>query len=181
MLHADLKTIHNWVRGGHILATRTEGRHMRFQRAEVVRFLRKFGYPIPAALGAALPRVLVHRASGPRAPAISGAVRTQRDGLFATVLEAAGGSHEVLVLDLDGIDGKSAAAFVAALRSRPETRCLYVIGLSNDASRRQSFVRNGGDAAVARRDGKAVGRTAKWIMGSVGEPPKGVVTRKDYP
>jgi excisionase family DNA binding protein len=172
MLHVDLKTIHNWVRGGHLLARRTEGRHMRFHRAEVVRFLRRFGYPIPPALGAAAPRVLVHKA---------GSNGTARDGLFVTILEVARGDYEVLVLDLDAFDRKLESALVTAIRSRPETRCLYVVGMSSNPSRRRTFVRDSGDAAIARGNGHAVGRTAKWLTGSVAEPPKGVLARADYP
>jgi hypothetical protein len=179
MLHVDLKTIHNWVRGGHVLARRTEGRHMRFQRAEVVRFLRRFGYPIPSALRAAAPRVLVHKAR-PRA-SVKGAPRTVREGLFATILEVARGDYEVLVLDLDAFDRKWESALVAAIRSCPETRCIYVVGMSSNVSRRRSFVRDSGDAAIARGNGHAVGRTAKWLTGSVDEQPKGVLARADYP
>jgi excisionase family DNA binding protein len=177
MLHVDLKTIHNWVRGGHVLARRTEGRHMRFHRAEVVRFLRRFGYPIPPALGAAAPRVLVHTARAD----VSAPGRTVREGLFATILEVARGDYEVLVLDLDAFDRKSESALVAAIRSCPETRCLYVVGMSRNPSRRRSFVRSSGDAAIARGNGHMVGRTAKWLTGSVDEPPRGVLARADYP
>jgi excisionase family DNA binding protein len=179
MLHVDLKTIHNWVRGGHVLARRTEGRHMRFHRAEVVRFLRRFGYPIPPALGAAAPRVLVHKARSD--VSVAGALRTVRQGLFETILEVARGDYEVLVLDLDAFDRKSEGALVAAIRSRPETRCIYVVGMSGSPSRRRSFVRDNGDAAVARGNGHIIGRTARWLTGSVDEPPRGVLAREDYP
>jgi excisionase family DNA binding protein len=181
MLHVDLKTIHNWVRGGHVVARRTQGRHMRFHRAEVVRFLRRFGYPIPAALGAAPPRVLVHTARGSGARAVSGVTKTVREGLFATILEVASGDYEVLVLDLDAFAGNSANALVAAIRSRPETRCICVVGLSKNPLRRRIFVRDNGDAALARGNGHAVGRTAKWLTGSAEAPPTGVLAREDYP
>ena len=152
---------------------------MRFHRAEVVRFLRRFGYPIPPALGAAAPRVLVHKARSHAS--LAGALRTPQEGLFATVLEVARGDYEVLVLDLDAFDRKSETALVAAIRARPETRCLYVVGMSGDPSRRRSFVRSNGDVAIARGNGHTVGRTAKWLTGSVDEPPKGVIARKSYP
>lgn len=44
----DLKTIHNWADRNHIKFFRTPGRHLRFRRLDVLEFLRKFGYPIPA-------------------------------------------------------------------------------------------------------------------------------------
>jgi excisionase family DNA binding protein len=180
LLHVDLKTIHNWVKGGHVLARRTEGRHMRFHRAEVVRFLRRFGYPIPKALGAPSPRMLVHRATRGSVSAVSRA-QTVREGLFATVLEVARGDYEVLVVDLDAFGSQSASALVAAIRSRPETRCLYVIGLSKSGGRRRRFVRDAGDAALGPANGRAVRQTARWFTGGADLPPKGILTRTDYP
>jgi len=48
----DLKTIHNWVDKGHLAAFRTPGRHLRFKAADVLAFMTKFGYPVPASLAA---------------------------------------------------------------------------------------------------------------------------------
>jgi excisionase family DNA binding protein len=56
--HVDLKTIHNWADKGEIKHFRTPGRHLRFHRADVVEFLRKYGYPVPATLRAGKPRVV---------------------------------------------------------------------------------------------------------------------------
>lgn len=44
----DLKTIHNWADKGEIKHFRTPGRHLRFRRLDVLDFLRKYGYPVPA-------------------------------------------------------------------------------------------------------------------------------------
>lgn len=44
----DLKTIHNWADKGEIRHFRTPGRHLRFRRLDILDFLRKFGYPVPA-------------------------------------------------------------------------------------------------------------------------------------
>jgi excisionase family DNA binding protein len=57
--HVDLKTIHNWADRGEIRHFRTPGRHLRFHRADVVEFLRKYGYPVPAILRAGKPKVVV--------------------------------------------------------------------------------------------------------------------------
>lgn len=46
----DLKTIHHWVERGKIAHRRTEGRHLRFRRMDVVRFLRGLDYPLPREL-----------------------------------------------------------------------------------------------------------------------------------
>lgn len=66
MCDVDLKTIHNWCgRSGEAEALaglesyRTEGGHLRFRHASVLRFLRRWGYPIPDALLADRPHVLL--------------------------------------------------------------------------------------------------------------------------
>ena len=46
----DLKSIHNWANKGEIRHFRTPGRHLRFRRVDVIDFLRRYGYPIPAVL-----------------------------------------------------------------------------------------------------------------------------------
>lgn len=43
----DLKTVHHWADRGKVLHHRTDGRHLRFRRNDVVRFLRGHGYPLP--------------------------------------------------------------------------------------------------------------------------------------
>jgi excisionase family DNA binding protein len=56
--HVDLKTIHNWADKGEVRHFRTPGRHLRFHRADVIEFLRKYGYPVPAILRAGKPKVV---------------------------------------------------------------------------------------------------------------------------
>lgn len=51
----DLKTVHHWADRGKVAHFRTEGRHLRFRRNDVVRFLRAHGYPLPDALVRARP------------------------------------------------------------------------------------------------------------------------------
>lgn len=46
----DLKTIHNWADKGKIKHFRTPGRHLRFRRLDVLDFLRKWGYSVPAVV-----------------------------------------------------------------------------------------------------------------------------------
>ncbi len=53
----DLKTVHHWVERGKVPHFRTEGRHLRFRRNDVVRFLRAHEYPLPDALVRARPTV----------------------------------------------------------------------------------------------------------------------------
>jgi len=53
----DLKTVHHWADRGKVPHFRTDGRHLRFRRNDVVRFLRAHGYPLPDALVRARPTV----------------------------------------------------------------------------------------------------------------------------
>jgi hypothetical protein len=61
----DLKTVHHWADRGKVAHFRTDGRHLRFRRNEIVRFLRAHGYPLPEALVRARPPVAL--ALGPSA------------------------------------------------------------------------------------------------------------------
>lgn len=53
----DLKTIHHWADAGKIPHHRTLGRHLRFRRNDIVRFLRAHGYPLHSAITTARPTV----------------------------------------------------------------------------------------------------------------------------
>ena len=53
----DLKTVHHWATRGKVPHFRTDGRHLRFRRNDVVRFLRAHNYPLPDALVRARPTV----------------------------------------------------------------------------------------------------------------------------
>lgn len=55
----DLKTVHHWADRGKIVHHRTEGRHLRFRRNDLVRFLRAHGYPIPEELARVKPALAV--------------------------------------------------------------------------------------------------------------------------
>jgi excisionase family DNA binding protein len=55
----DLKTIHHWADAGKIPHHRTDGRHLRFRRNHLVRFLEAHGYPLHSALTSARPSIFV--------------------------------------------------------------------------------------------------------------------------
>jgi excisionase family DNA binding protein len=59
----DLKTVHHWADRGKVPHFRTDGRHLRFRRNDIVRFLRAHGYPLPEALVRARPTVALALAS----------------------------------------------------------------------------------------------------------------------
>lgn len=48
----DLKTIHNWIVKKRLKARRTPGGHIRIERADAVRFLKKWGFHVPDELKA---------------------------------------------------------------------------------------------------------------------------------
>lgn len=54
----DAKTIHNWVKRGALKAFRTPGRHLRFAKGDVVKFMAEHGYPIPSDLKTTEPSAL---------------------------------------------------------------------------------------------------------------------------
>lgn len=55
----DLKTVHHWAERGKVPHFRTQGRHLRFRRTDLVRFLRAHGYPLPGPLVRMKPTVAV--------------------------------------------------------------------------------------------------------------------------
>ncbi|MDP3274378.1 MAG: helix-turn-helix domain-containing protein [Deltaproteobacteria bacterium] len=55
----DLKTVHNWVERGDIEAFSTPGRHLRFRRRSLLRFLRRYNMTIPAEIAPSKPRVML--------------------------------------------------------------------------------------------------------------------------
>lgn len=61
----DLKTVHHWADRGKITCHRTDGRHLRFRRNDVVRFLRGLDYPLPTALVDVKPLVFLAVAEDP--------------------------------------------------------------------------------------------------------------------
>jgi excisionase family DNA binding protein len=55
----DLKTIHHWADAGKIPHHRTPGRHLRFRRNDLVRFLRAHGYPLHDHITSARPTIFL--------------------------------------------------------------------------------------------------------------------------
>jgi len=64
-----LKTIHNWVDEGKVPEIRTPGGHRRFRPAEVIAFLQRFAFDIPAWLTELAARVEQEKSSAPTAQA----------------------------------------------------------------------------------------------------------------
>jgi len=130
----DLKTIHHWAEAGKIRHHRTEGRHLRFRRNDVLRFLRAHGYPLHDALTAARPRVfyaapgedmvkrLAQRFDARAFPnAITALARLVSDAPDAFVLSA-------------GDPTWAPGPTIAALRASPETAWPLFVLVDGDAS-----------------------------------------------
>ncbi len=149
----DLKTVHHWADRGKIAHHRTEGRHLRFRRNDVVRFLRAHGYPLPATLTRARPVAAIALAVAPDgspltidelAKRIAARFSTRR---FASAVNAlahlATDQPDVLVLAA-GDPTFSAAHAAMALKSDPTTSWIAVAVLGGDY-----------DAALAARSAGA--------------------------
>jgi excisionase family DNA binding protein len=175
LLDVDLKTIHNWVHQGHVVGRRTQGRHLRFDRTEVVRFMRVYGYPVPSAIGATPPKMLVQepeagRAAWTRALRKSGQVTTFRT-LFECSLAAAAGGYEIVLLDLEQCEPRRVRDLLEALRAWPFTRGLIVVGVSEKSGARRAFLNGGGHVAVAAERAADIQKLARWLTGSEADCP----------
>jgi excisionase family DNA binding protein len=179
LLSVDLKTVHNWVKRGHVAGRRTEGRHLRFMRSEIVRFMRRFGYPVPTFLGAARVRaVLTGEASAFRKVHL---LRrdfdlTECPCLFSSSLAIADGTYDAVVVDLDEFSRKDIGGFVRALRSCSESRQVCLVGLSQRAQSRAQFVKIGGDVAIDVAKVGDLRGVLRWLVGSVAGCPPGATS-----
>ena len=140
----DLKTIHHWADRGRVAHHRTEGRHLRFRRNDVLRFLRAHAFPLPEELTTVRPQVALppappgNEAESPEgwslapddiARRLSGKFLVRRPPtVLAAVARLLVDGVDALVLSLD--DPALGPGAVAALKSAPETAwvMLAVIG-----------------------------------------------------
>lgn len=175
LLHVDLKTIHNWLAQGHIEGRRTEGRHLRFDRTEVVRFMRCYGYPLPESIGRAPPRIVLDCAAGSEVSGMNawhqGLELTPCEGLYACALAAASGEQEIVWLDLDQREPKPLKEFVAALRAWPLSKRIMLAGVSKRPASRRAFLGWGGDASVPAGHEAELSRVALWMTGASATVP----------
>lgn len=150
LLDVDLKTVHSWVRAGHLTALKTGGGHLRFHRGEVVRFLRRHGFEVlPRSDGMRGRLALL----GTRLVNWQGRERpTRSDGferLFDALLALADGAYDTAVMDLDELGLDRTVELVHALRRGTTTGSLLLVGVSQTPALRSAFTGSGGDAAVA--------------------------------
>src|SRR5262249_32129379 len=126
------KTIHNWADRGKIRSWRTEGRHLRFRRLDVVDFLRQYEFALPDGLRESRPRVVAIDGDA------GGLEATQRalgrrfgvigcDQVVARRVAMAGLEPDVAILG--EVAPLGAAAIATRLREVPETRHVRVVTL----------------------------------------------------
>jgi excisionase family DNA binding protein len=128
----DLKTIHNWTNAGKIPGHRTEGRHLRFKRLDVVDFLRSYEFVVPDVLRGARPRVVIIDADPHAVSAMRKALarRFELDGfedLVAGLVALAATDPDVVVLG--DVAPLPVEDLVARLRALTATRSARVVTL----------------------------------------------------
>ena len=147
-------TVLKWVREGKLRAFTTPGGHHRIERDDLVRFLKEFGFPVPAALGqASPPRVLIvddevgvtdflARALE-KDPEMSYEVLTTQSGYEACLLVGER-KPDLVVLDIKmpGIDGIEVCR---RIRENPTTSATRIIAVTGYASEENiEAIRNAG-------------------------------------
>ncbi len=159
----DLKTVHHWAERGKVPHFRTDGRHLRFRRNDVVRFLRAHGYPLPDALVRARPTVaLALAASVLEDAALSLEDLAKRLGSRFSLRRHASGVGAVAHLVADAPDAAVIAvtdttlgfpAVVAALKADAETSwiCLAVVTTGDEAIDEAARA-SGADIVLAARN-----------------------------
>ena len=168
----DLKTIHNWADRGEIRHFRTPGRHLRFRRADVIDFLRKYGYPIPESLLAGKSRVhLVAEDKGvlsslTRALSQSCEVRGFSDPVDALV--AIGNElPDVVVLDLDGTHAE-AVRCIERLQASDTTKRIRFVAYTSQEALMERALQAGASAVVVKPDTDKVCEAVESLVGGEG-------------
>lgn len=117
----DLKTVHHWAERGRVPHHRTEGRHLRFRRNDLVRFLRAHGYPLPEEITSVRPRVMVAITHDELDKKLSARFSLRRfDRAVHALARLMAEEPDAVVLSLDD-DSFGALPALAALKSDPGT------------------------------------------------------------
>lgn len=150
----DLKTIHNWADRGTIRHFRTQGRHLRFHRGDVVDFLNQFGYPIPEAISSGKPRVAAVD-DDPNALAALRRVLARRFDLtvfadpFDALIAVGTTQPDALILDIrmPGMDG---VRFLERLVAGDATAHIRTVVYSSHEDLREAAMQAGARAFVMK-------------------------------
>jgi excisionase family DNA binding protein len=166
----DLKTIHNWADRGEVRHFRTPGRHLRFRRADVLDFLRKYGYPVPDVLRQGKPSVHVVEEDAATLAIIervlSGRVEVTSFSDPVDALVAIGSLRpDVIVLDT-GNKKLDAISCIARLKSMEATRYLRVVVCSPQDHLKQACLDAGATSFIARADIQKLPDVIDAMMGT---------------
>lgn len=167
----ELKTIHNWAERDALRHFRTPGRHLRFRRVDVIDFLRRYGYPIPEAMLAGKPRIVVidddaiSIATVKRNLSKRLEVTTFQDPFDALVAigrEAPDGV--VLDLELPTFDGMRC---LARLKQLPATRHIQtvVFSASEEQKTKKRALEAGASAFITKPDIARLNAALEALMG----------------
>lgn len=155
----DLKTVHHWADRGRVPHHRTEGRHLRFRRNDLVRFLRAHGYPLPEAITAVRPRIVSTITNDELGKKLSSRFTVRRlDCAVVAIARMVADEPDAIVLALDDLSFGGVPALVA-LKTDPQTAWI-ALAVSAPASLLSAAKDAGADVAVAHED---VGRLASEL------------------
>lgn len=117
----DLKTVHHWAERNRVPHHRTEGRHLRFRRNDLVRFLRAHGYPLPESITSVRPKIISTIAHEELGKKLSSRFTVRRlDAAIHAVARMVSDEPDAVVLALDDPSFAGIPALVA-LKSDPAT------------------------------------------------------------
>ena len=163
----DLKTIHNWVHRGEIKSFRTPGRHLRFRREDILDFLNRFGYPIPADFAPTKKRIVLYETK-------ESSLRSIKRLLARDYEVAAFGDHvdallsigqqmpNLVLVSADPNNGSEAMHIVSRLASKSDSSPVAVY--SADASQEKEARGAGATEFIASADGKEIRRIISSVL-----------------
>ena len=151
LCEVDLKTVHHWAERGRIPHFRTVGRHLRFRRNDLVRFLRAHGYPLPETFTSVRPRAILAVTHDELSKRLASrfSVRRVDNGIVAIARLVADEPDAIVVaLDDPSIGG---LATIAALKADVATSwiAVAVVAAAADVSTASEA---GADVAVAAEE-----------------------------
>ena len=147
----DLKTVHHWADRGRVPHHRTEGRHLRFRRNDLLRFLRAHGYPLPDAIASVRPKIISTIAHDELGKKLSSRFTVRRlDSAILAIARIVSDEPDGLVFALDDPSFAGLPALVA-LKSDPATSWV-ALAVSTPPALVAAAKDAGAEVAVAHED-----------------------------
>jgi excisionase family DNA binding protein len=147
----DLKTVHHWAERGRVPHYRTDGRHLRFRRNDLVNFLRAHGYPLPEAVASVRPKIISTIADDELGKKLSSRFTVRRlDSAVLAVARIVADEPDAVVFALDDPSFAGIPALVA-LKRDPATSWV-ALAVSAPAELVAAAKDAGADVAVPHED-----------------------------